>query len=283
MSQFVKYQNQPYEALTQFLSSRPLSGKSVLITGAGRGVGEHITKEIAAAGATTIAILGRDVKRIQSARDVCTKEYPETAFTAFAVDITDEAAVASVFKAFGTPDILINNAGVFPDEGPFVEQNLRTWFSGFETNVYGTAVVTQKYLQAKPPKDAVVLNVSSMAAHMRFPLKAWSGYNSSKAGQLRMFEYIRFEHPEVRFLNIHPGSIESDGYTKSGADSPPSGMTSGKLAGQFFAWAATEEAAFLSGRFLWAEWDIEELKGRERDILDGDLLLLTIDGFSKGF
>lgn len=61
------------------------------------------------------------------------------------------------------------------------------------------------------------------------------------------------------------------------------GMTSVELAGQFFAWAATDEAEFLNGRFLWAEWDIEELKGRKKDILDEDLLLLTIDGFKKGF
>ena len=60
-------------------------------------------------------------------------------------------------------------------------------------------------------------------------------------------------------------------------------MTDGKLAGQFFAWLATDEAAFLSGRFVWAEWDIEELKAKKDEILEKDLLLMTVDGFTRGF
>lgn len=60
-------------------------------------------------------------------------------------------------------------------------------------------------------------------------------------------------------------------------------MTDGTLAAQFFVRLATEEAAFLSGRFVWAEWDIDELKAKESQIIDDDLLFTTIDGFSKGF
>ena len=59
-------------------------------------------------------------------------------------------------------------------------------------------------------------------------------------------------------------------------------MTDGVLSGDFFAWAATEEADFLRGRFVWAEWDVEELKAKKDEILEKDLLLITIDGFVKG-
>ena len=284
MASFVTNHKSPYDALSPVLPGRSLAGKSVFITGAGRGVGEHITHGIAAAGPSRIGILGRDRSRIESARDKFATKYPAITFAAYAADIMDEAAITAVFKDFGAPDILVNNAGHFPDEGPFIEQDLRAWFSGFEINVLGTATITQKFLQAKgPEKPAIVLNVSSMAAHMRFPLVGWSGYNGSKMGQARIFENIRFEHPEVRFINAHPGNIESDGYTRSGASQSPGGMTDGKLAGQFFAWLATDEADFLSGRFVWAEWDIDELKAKKDEILEKDLLLTTIDGFSKGF
>ena len=60
-------------------------------------------------------------------------------------------------------------------------------------------------------------------------------------------------------------------------------MTDGKLAGEFFAWLSTDEAEFLSGRFVWAEWDIEELKAKKAEILEKDLLLTTIDGFRGGY
>ena len=81
-----------------------------------------------------------------------------------------------------------------------------------------------------------MLNVSSMAAHMRFPLISWSGYNDSKLAAARIFENIRFEYSDVRFVNVHPDNIESDGFTRSGASAPPGGMTDGKLAAEFFAW-----------------------------------------------
>ncbi|KAL7783364.1 hypothetical protein V8C43DRAFT_326354 [Trichoderma afarasin] len=133
-------------------------------------------------------------------------------------------------------------------------------------NILGTATVTQQFLRAKPKgKTAIVLNVSTLATHMRFPMHGWSGYTGSKLGQARIFEHIRFEHPDVRFINCHPGSIKSDGFAKSGAPEPPTGMTDGKVAGQFFAWLASDEAEFLSGRFVWAE------------------LYLSLNLFNKGY
>ena len=284
MTSFVTNRKEPYAALSPTLPGRSLAGKSAFVTGAGRGVGEHITRGLAAAGVKRIGLLGRDHARIEKAKEAFAKEFPDTTFEAYAADITEGPAIAAVFQAFGTPEILVNNAGYFPDDGPFVEQDLKRWWSGFEINVLGTATVSQKFLQALGPgKKAIVLNVSSMAAHMRFPLIGWSGYNGSKLAGARIFENIRFEHPDVRFVNVHPGNIESDGYTRSGASDPPGGMTDGRLVGDFFAWLSTDEAEFLSGRFVWAEWDVEELKAKKAEILEKDLLLTTIDGFDKGF
>lgn len=284
MASFATVRIQPYDALTNVVAANPLTGKSFLITGAGRGVGEHITREIAAAGAQRIGLVGRNLQRINEAKKRFEEAFPGTVFEAFAADITDEAKIASVFKTFGAPDVLINNAGYFADEGPFVKEDLKSWWTGFEINVLGTATVTQQFLRAKPEgKSAIVLNVSTLSIHMRFPLHGWSGYTGSKLGQARIFEHIRFEHPEVRFINCHPGCIESDGFTKSGAAAPPGGMTDGKVAGQFFAWLASDEAEFLSGRFVWAEWDVDELKAKKEQIIKDDLLLTTIDGLTQGW
>ncbi|KFY94153.1 hypothetical protein V498_04020 [Pseudogymnoascus sp. VKM F-4517 (FW-2822)] len=284
MAGFVTNHRTTYDALSPSLPGRSLAGKSALVTGAGKGVGTHIARGLAEAGVSAIGLLGRDKALIELAGQEFSLEFPQTTFVAFAADITNADAIATVFDNFDAPDILVNNAGVFPDEGPFVEQDLKKWFSGFETKVLGTAIVTQQFLKALDrPKNAIVLNVVSAAAHIRFPLSGWSGYSASKLAQARVFEYIRFEHPDVRFINVHPGVVDTDGFKRCGAAVPPGGMTDGKMTGGFFAWLATEEAAFLSGRFVWADWDIEELKAKKNEILEKDLLLTTVDGFTRGF
>ena len=145
MASFVLNHHDPYEALSNFNANKPLSGKTVFITGAGRGVGDHIAHAIAKAGAKRIGILGRDKARIESAREKLSNKYPSTVFVAYAATITDEEAIAAVFADFGFADILINNAGIFGGvNAPFVKQDLTQWFTGFEVNVLGTAVVTQK-------------------------------------------------------------------------------------------------------------------------------------------
>ena len=94
---------------------------------------------------------------------------------------------------------------------------------------------------------------------------------------------MRFEDSDIKFLNVHPEQIASGGFDRSKA--PPTPWWYGRRPDgpPFFAWAATTETDGLSGRFMWAEWDIEELKAKKAEILDEDLLLLTVDGFTCGF
>jgi NAD(P)-dependent dehydrogenase (short-subunit alcohol dehydrogenase family) len=289
MASFATVHKQTYDSLSPTLPGRSLAGKSVLITGASRGVGKHLVRGFAEAQVSRIGLVGQNKQRVLAAEAEFSARYPKVVFTSYATDVTDESGVTAVFESFGVPDILVNNAGVFADDGPFIRQNLATWFSGFQVNVLGTATVTQKFLQARESSSsssaapAVVLTISSLAAHIRWPFIGWSGYNATKLAQVRVQEMLRFEHPDVRFINVHPGAIESDGFDKSGADMPPEEMTDGKVAGQFCAWVVTDEAAFLSGRFVWAEWDIDELKAKKDEILEKDLLLTTIDGLVKGF
>lgn len=120
MASFVTNHKKQYAAISSALPGRLLAGKSAFVTGAGRGVGEHITRGLGAAGVKRIGILGRSKARIEKAKDAFAKDFPAVAFEAYAADITDGPAIAAVFKAFGTPNILVNNAGYFPDDGPFV-------------------------------------------------------------------------------------------------------------------------------------------------------------------
>ncbi len=51
------------------------------------------------------------------------------------------------------------------------------------------------------------------------------------------------------------------------------------LAGAFMVWLASPEADFVKGKFLWANWDVEELKARKEEIQGSSLLTMTLDGW----
>ena len=89
-----------------------LSGKTAVITGGSRGLGEAMAKSLSEAGAQ-IALVARDVQRLEAVRTAIALEGGTAAI--FAGDVTREEDVAAVARAvaerFGHPQILINNAG----------------------------------------------------------------------------------------------------------------------------------------------------------------------------
>ena len=54
-----------------------------------------------------------------------------------------------------------------------------------------------------------------------------------------------------------------------------------QLAGDFTVWAASKEAKFLKGKFVWVNWDVEELKAKRNEIETTDLLTIGLEGFSR--
>src|SRR5262249_43057915 len=104
-----------------------------------------------------------------------------------------------------------------------------------------------------------------------------SGYASSKAAQLRVMETIAADVPasEVRFISLHPGAVETAMLDKAGIkDKVP--VTDVKLAADFVAWATSDDAAFLAGRFAWVNWDLGELLAKKDEIVEKDLLRTDI-------
>src|ERR1700722_18606459 len=89
-----------------------LTGKTAVITGASRGLGEAMAHSLASSGAQ-IALVARDLGRLESVRDALTKN--GSVAEVFTADVTNEVDIAvaagAIQKRFGHPQILINNAG----------------------------------------------------------------------------------------------------------------------------------------------------------------------------
>jgi short-subunit dehydrogenase len=277
----------PYPALAATLFRDDTANKTVLITGGGYGLGPAIASAFAQASAKEVILVGRTRSRLDSTVASLSKEYPSTKFTPFTVDISSPTDVAHLFKSLSQPaDILINNAGFLTTPSSFLKTDLAEFWESFTTNVYGTAQVTQKFLQhreANKPANtagpAVVINVNTLAAYtVRVP--NISAYAASKSALARWTELLQEEFSassDVRFISVHPGAVETDMAIKSGlAGVFP--YTAPQLAAEFILWATTEEAAFLAGRFAWVNWDKEKLVEKREEIVGRDLLRTSLSG-----
>ncbi|KAL7916833.1 hypothetical protein GGI35DRAFT_49849 [Trichoderma velutinum] len=271
-----------YPALAAAVRSIDLTGKSLLITGGGYGIGVSIVKSFIACNISEVILVGRTESKLKA---TCDELATATTTIRYVVaDISKEADVQSLFASLDkSPDFLINNAGYLPQPGSFVDGDMSEWWRGFEINVWGTVLVTQAYLRHRRNEKnrtglgpAVIVTLNTIGAFSIRPPNL-SAYAASKAALARWNELAAADVPlsEARFISVHPGAVETAMADKSGL----SGVfphTDGTLVGEFISWLVSEEAAFLAGRFVWVNWDIDELREKKEEIVSKNLLISAL-------
>ena len=160
-----------------------LSGKTAVITGASRGLGEAMARALSASGAN-IALIARDRKRLESVRD----SIRSTGGTAevFTADVTSENAVAAVAAAvkdvFGNPQILINNAGTNIRKN-LVDFTLEEFRSVLDSSLISTFLMCRAFVPGMLGSGyGRILNMTSIMSHVSLPGR--TAYSSAKTALL---------------------------------------------------------------------------------------------------
>ena len=189
------------------------SGKVALVTGAATGIGRAVLLQLAAGGATVIA-LDRD--------EVGAKGVAEEAMAlgakayGMALDIACEDAVkqtvAKVLAECGRIDILINNAGIWrTGRGPFAESESAVWREKVDVNILGTMYVTRAVLPAMiENKYGRIVNLSSVAGV--YGNRNMVDYSMTKAAILGFTSALAKEVGEygITVNAVSPGNINSE-------------------------------------------------------------------------
>lgn len=166
--------------------------KIALVTGANRGIGKEIARQLGQAGFTVLAG-SRDLAR----GEVAVKELVAEGLDAIGIqlEVTDAASVRAaaeqVESVYGRLDVLVNNAAIIPDGDDAVSRiEAGVLRSAFETNVIGLVGVTQAFLPLlRQAERARIVNLSTALASFelvgdpesRMSTKLTLGYNASKA------------------------------------------------------------------------------------------------------
>lgn len=184
-----------------------MTGKSILITGASRGIGAATARIFAEAGARLVlmarspdalADLARELGAVAHVGDV-----------AVFADMT--AAVQLARDRHGGLDVLIGNAGVISPISPLALSDPSDWARAININltgVYNGMRAAMPVMQAA--KQGTILTVSSGAAHR--PVEGWSAYCASKAGAAMLTASADLEAREhgLRIMGLSPGTVATD-------------------------------------------------------------------------
>jgi NAD(P)-dependent dehydrogenase (short-subunit alcohol dehydrogenase family) len=173
------------------MARRSFAGRTVLVTGAGGGLGRAIALRFAQAGAR-IAAVDKDGAGIASLEDEITRNAGQC--LALPCDVTDAEAcaraVATAVQRFGTLDVLVNNAGISQRSG-FAATELAVIRRVMDVNFYGAVYCTKAALPHLVAARGLVIAVSSVAGYS--PLIARTGYAASKHALHGFFESLRTE------------------------------------------------------------------------------------------
>ena len=160
--------------------------KTIVITGAGKGIGKA-TAILAASKGYSVIGLSRNVDKLKNIKNL----YP------YSIDITKERSIKKVTETikskFSKIDILINNAGTLLNL-PFIKSSIEEFKKVYEVNVFGLAEVTRLFLPLIN-NDGHVINISSMGGvqgSSKFP--GLSAYSSSKGAVITLTEILSLIH-----------------------------------------------------------------------------------------
>jgi 3-oxoacyl-[acyl-carrier protein] reductase len=190
-----------------------LNGKVAVVTGASKGIGAGIAKQLAADGAAVVVnyasskegadkivdeIIKRDGKAIAVQADVAKKKDIERLF-------------AETKKAFGKIDILVNNAGVY-DFKPLEEVTESEFHREFNTNVLGLLLATQEAVKHFGTEGGSVINVSSVASSATPPNSAIYTGTKGAVDAITRALAKEFGPKKIRINAVNPGGVETEGF-----------------------------------------------------------------------
>lgn len=234
-----------------------MKGSTALVTGANKGIGKEIARQLAAEGCT-VYVGARDLERgNEAAAEIGGDAH------ALQLDVTDADSIGIAARRISRLDVLINNAGIMVDSAAPPEAEPEAFRRTYETNVFGVLAVTNAFLPALRRSSAArIVNVSSGTGSLtwsgdprhEFAVSAGSAaaYRSSKAASnaLTLFYAqalaadgipVNALAPGLRRTDLNERAASSDGDPGEAAAGvlrlvrlPPDGPTGG-----FFSWDGT--------------------------------------------
>ena len=185
-----------------------LSGKTALITGASKGIGEHLAETFAAEG-VHLHLTARSMDRLEALKDRLAK-ISDVSVTLHPLDLTADGVVEKLSATIKHIDILVNNAGAIPS-GDLWDVNKENWRNGWDLKVYGYIDMCREfYTKMKNAGGGVIINNIGNGGEVLDPKYiAGASGNASLMGFTRALGAFSLDD-NIRVVGVNPGPVDTD-------------------------------------------------------------------------
>src|SRR5881394_3628130 len=198
-------------------NSNKLAGKVAVVTGASKGIGAAIAKNLAAEGAAVVV----NYASSKTGADKVVSEITSAGGKAVAVqgDVARKTDIERLFaetkKAFGRLDILVNNAGIY-EFSPLESITEEQFHKHFDLNVLGLLLASQAAAKLFDSAGGSIINISSLASTLAFANAAV--YSGTKGAVDAITRSLASElgPRRIRVNAIRPGMVETEGTHSAG-------------------------------------------------------------------
>ncbi|CAF3472992.1 unnamed protein product [Fusarium graminearum] len=280
----IRNHDKPYEAISPQRPELSQQGRTVLVCGGSAGIGHAIARNYCIAGASSVVILGRREDIATAAALKLHESYPNTVATARSCDVFNRDQSQKVWDDLEKEgifiDVLVVNAVGEPALLPILDQGADRLWQDFENNVHAPLYLVERfYKQPGHTKQKFVISVSTQDIHRWDSAPQMPGYQLTKSSFATVMQQVARDTPEekMRVISFHPSIVFTESARKTGYTEDTLPWTDENLPGGFAVWAASAEAQFLHGRFVWSTWDVNDLmSGELRDQIESDQWLLKV-------
>jgi NAD(P)-dependent dehydrogenase (short-subunit alcohol dehydrogenase family) len=236
------------------INKNNLANKTILVTGAGSGVGKSAAIAYASHGATVI-LLGKTSSKLEKVYDEIERlDYPAPSISLMDLLIADandyQELIDNLLTEFNQLDGLLLNAGVLGDRSPIEQYDVQKWVETIHINLTSQFILVKKLLPAlKKSDNASVVFTSSGVG--KIGKAFWGAYSVSKFGVEGLCQILAEEFDNdssIRFNCINPGAVRTKMRKEAYPLENPEDLPAPEEVMEKYLWLMSEASKNISGK-----------------------------------